>query len=55
MDESTKSDEEYDDLAILDGQDNGYWSDNDEPYQEEKGSPFYLHLNVGGAPAMAIK
>lgn len=30
--ESTKSDEEYDDLAIQDIQENGYWSDNDESY-----------------------
>lgn len=28
--ESTKSDEEYDDLAMQDVQENGYWSDNDE-------------------------
>ncbi|XP_065865839.1 P-loop NTPase domain-containing protein LPA1 homolog 1 [Euphorbia lathyris] len=28
--ESTKSDEEYDDLAMLDVQENGYWSDDDE-------------------------
>ncbi|CAK7332259.1 unnamed protein product [Dovyalis caffra] len=28
--ESTKSDEEYDDLAMQDVQENGYWSDDDE-------------------------
>ncbi|XP_043698878.1 P-loop NTPase domain-containing protein LPA1 homolog 2-like isoform X2 [Telopea speciosissima] len=28
--ESTKSDEEYDDLAMLDGQETGYWCDDDE-------------------------
>ncbi|KAK7846028.1 p-loop ntpase domain-containing protein lpa1 like protein 1 [Quercus suber] len=28
--ESTKSDEEYDDLAMQDMQENGYWSDDDE-------------------------
>ncbi|XP_042511380.1 P-loop NTPase domain-containing protein LPA1 homolog 2-like [Macadamia integrifolia] len=28
--ESTKSDEEYDDLAMQDEQETGYWSDNDE-------------------------
>ncbi|XP_040994887.1 P-loop NTPase domain-containing protein LPA1 homolog 1-like [Juglans microcarpa x Juglans regia] len=28
--ESTKSDEEYEDLAMQDMQENGYWSDNDE-------------------------
>ncbi|XP_043705641.1 P-loop NTPase domain-containing protein LPA1 homolog 2-like [Telopea speciosissima] len=28
--ESTKSDEEYDDLAMQDGQETGYWSDDDE-------------------------
>ncbi|WCJ40969.1 hypothetical protein M5689_021861 [Euphorbia peplus] len=28
--ESTKSDEEYDDLAMLDVQENGYWSDDEE-------------------------
>ncbi|GLT60758.1 hypothetical protein SLA2020_335110 [Shorea laevis] len=28
--ESTKSDEEYDDLAMQDVQDNGYWSDDEE-------------------------
>ncbi|XP_068640578.1 P-loop NTPase domain-containing protein LPA1 homolog 2-like [Aristolochia californica] len=35
--ESTKSDEEYDDLAMRDGQENGYWSDNDE--EDSKKSP----------------
>ncbi|URE20061.1 2-phosphoglycerate kinase-related [Musa troglodytarum] len=29
--DSTKSDEEYDDLAMRDGLENGYWSDNDCP------------------------
>jgi hypothetical protein len=28
--ESSKSDEEYDDLAMQDVQENGYWSDDDE-------------------------
>ncbi|WJX50187.1 hypothetical protein P8452_36528 [Trifolium repens] len=28
--ESTKSDEEYDDLAMQDGMENGYWSDDDD-------------------------
>lgn len=28
--ESTKTDEEYDDLAMLDTEDNGYWSDDEE-------------------------
>ncbi|XP_019709721.1 P-loop NTPase domain-containing protein LPA1 [Elaeis guineensis] len=34
---STKSDEEYDDLAMRDGLENGYWSDDDEgPNNERK-------------------
>ncbi|KAJ8768740.1 hypothetical protein K2173_023644 [Erythroxylum novogranatense] len=33
--ESTKSDEEYDDLAMQDVQGNGYWSDDDEEYQDK--------------------
>ncbi|KAL1817079.1 hypothetical protein ACET3Z_019653 [Daucus carota] len=32
--ESTKSDEEYLDLAMQDIQENGYWSDNDESYED---------------------
>lgn len=32
--ESTKSDEEYLDLAMEDIQENGYWSDNDESYKD---------------------
>jgi len=34
--DSTKSDEEYDDLAMRDGQDNGYWSDDKEELAKEK-------------------
>lgn len=35
MDEdSTKSDEEYDDLAIQDIQENGYWSENEESCED---------------------
>lgn len=34
--DSTKSDEEYDDLAILDGEGNRYWSDEEEPSNERK-------------------
>ncbi|KAK9691162.1 hypothetical protein RND81_09G180100 [Saponaria officinalis] len=30
--ESTKSDEEYDDLAMQDNQENGYWTDNDDNF-----------------------
>ena len=30
--ESTKSDEEYDDLAMQDVQENGYWSDDDDDW-----------------------
>ncbi|KAJ6805936.1 P-loop NTPase domain-containing protein LPA1-like [Iris pallida] len=32
--DSTKSDEEYDDLAMRDGQENGGWTDNDEDANE---------------------
>lgn len=32
--ESTKSDEEYEDLAIRDGQENGYWSDDEEEKEQ---------------------
>lgn len=35
--ESTKSDEEYDDLAMLDVN-NGYWSDDDMEYMDRPGS-----------------
>ncbi|GAV62630.1 AAA_17 domain-containing protein [Cephalotus follicularis] len=35
--ESTKSDEEYDDLAMQDVQDNGYWSDDDEESKDKLG------------------
>lgn len=34
VDEESKSDEEYDDLAMLDKPDTGYWSDDDEPKQQ---------------------
>ncbi|KAK9664067.1 hypothetical protein RND81_14G017500 [Saponaria officinalis] len=30
--QSTKSDEEYDDLAMLDDQENGYWTDDDDNF-----------------------
>lgn len=33
--ESTKSDEEYDDLAMQDVQENGYWSDDDEESKDK--------------------
>ncbi|CAK9158524.1 unnamed protein product [Ilex paraguariensis] len=33
--ESTKSDEEYDDLAMQDVQENGYWSDDDEEFKKK--------------------
>ncbi|KAJ8751374.1 hypothetical protein K2173_016571 [Erythroxylum novogranatense] len=33
--ESTKSDEEYDDLVMQDVQENGYWSDDDEEYGDK--------------------
>ncbi|XP_030961499.1 P-loop NTPase domain-containing protein LPA1 homolog 1-like [Quercus lobata] len=33
--ESTKSDEEYDDLAMQDMQENGYWSDDDEEAKDK--------------------
>ncbi|KAF8403098.1 hypothetical protein HHK36_011192 [Tetracentron sinense] len=33
--ESTKSDEEYDDLAMQDVEESGYWSDEDEEYKEK--------------------
>lgn len=33
--ESTKSDEEYDDLAMQDVQENGYWSDDDEEAKDK--------------------
>jgi hypothetical protein len=33
--ESTKSDEEYDDLAMQDVPENGYWSDDDEEFKNE--------------------
>lgn len=36
--ESTKSDEEYDDLAMQDMQDNGYRSENDEEMREKPAS-----------------
>ncbi|KAJ6806012.1 P-loop NTPase domain-containing protein LPA1-like [Iris pallida] len=34
--DSTKSDEEYDDLAMRDGQENGYWTDNDDETNKQK-------------------
>ncbi|KAL6967186.1 hypothetical protein U1Q18_032988 [Sarracenia purpurea var. burkii] len=33
--ESTKSDEEYDDLVMQDIQENGYWSDDDEEFKDK--------------------
>lgn len=33
--ESTKSDEEYDDLAMQDVPENGYWSDDDEEFRSK--------------------
>ncbi|PSR89939.1 P-loop NTPase domain-containing protein [Actinidia chinensis var. chinensis] len=33
--ESTKSDEEYDDLAMQDIQENGYWSNDDEEFKDK--------------------
>ncbi|CAL9194869.1 unnamed protein product [Musa hybrid cultivar] len=33
---STKSDEEFEDLAMQDSQENGYWTDNDEPTNIKK-------------------
>ncbi|KAI3412270.1 uncharacterized protein J3R85_017518 [Psidium guajava] len=41
--QSTKSDEEYDDLAMQDVLENGYWSDNDEELREKP-------LPLPGAP-----
>ncbi|XP_024926192.3 P-loop NTPase domain-containing protein LPA1 homolog 1 isoform X2 [Ziziphus jujuba] len=54
--ESTKSDEEYDDLAMQDVQENGYWSDDDEakdkilPISEDQlprklGDKYHRNLN----------
>ncbi|KAF8397725.1 hypothetical protein HHK36_016647 [Tetracentron sinense] len=42
--ESTKSDEEYDDLAMQDVQENGYWSDDDE---ESKGKLVHVREDAG--------
>lgn len=36
--ESTKSDEEYDDLAMQDVVENGYWSDDDEEFRSKFGT-----------------
>lgn len=33
--ESTKSDEEYDDLAMLDDEENGYWTEDDEEARDK--------------------
>ena len=33
--ESTKSYEEYDDLAMQDIQENGYWSNDDEEFKDK--------------------
>ncbi|KAK4747374.1 hypothetical protein SAY87_026411 [Trapa incisa] len=41
--ESTKTDEEYDDLAMLDMQKNGYWSDDDEEKKEAGVSNLEIH------------
>ncbi|KAK4791219.1 hypothetical protein SAY86_031632 [Trapa natans] len=41
--ESTKTDEEYDDLAMLDMQENGYWSDDDEEKKETGVSNLEIH------------
>lgn len=38
--DSTKSDEEYEDLAMRDGQENGYWSDDEEELPKEKKQAF---------------
>lgn len=35
--ESTKSDEEYDDLAMQDVVENGYWSDDDDEFRSKVG------------------
>lgn len=43
--ESTKSDEEYDDLAMQDVQDNGYWSDDEEA--EDKLVPVSSEESMG--------
>ncbi|GMN24951.1 hypothetical protein TIFTF001_000737 [Ficus carica] len=37
--ESTKSDEEYDDLAMQDMMDNGYWSEDDEEAKDKMAAP----------------
>lgn len=56
---STKSDEEYDDLAMQDGIENGYWSDDEESdgmpllskintsSKEEKNQTEYYRQNLG--------
>ncbi|GAB4850723.1 hypothetical protein Ancab_030023 [Ancistrocladus abbreviatus] len=44
---STKSDEEYDDLAMLDLQENGYWSDDDEDFRASGDLPS-LGINKRG-------
>ncbi|KAF8395255.1 hypothetical protein HHK36_019197 [Tetracentron sinense] len=51
--EWTKSDEEYDDLAMQDEQDSGYWSDKDEELKEKlvplRGEPGSNNgVNLGG-------
>ncbi|XP_059659444.1 P-loop NTPase domain-containing protein LPA1 homolog 2-like [Cornus florida] len=51
--ESTKSDEEYDDLAMQDVRENGYWSDNDDefnykvvPISRDHPTPKVAHTRV---------
>ncbi|KAA8544100.1 hypothetical protein F0562_022112 [Nyssa sinensis] len=45
--ESTKSDDEYDDLAMQDVQENGYWSDDDEEFKD-KIAPIYGDQSTHG-------
>ncbi|MQL87733.1 hypothetical protein Taro_020280 [Colocasia esculenta] len=56
---STKSDEEYDDLAMRDGLENGYWSDDDEEpgcsTQQTEGNESSTGANVGCAAADGLK
>ncbi|XP_058076253.1 P-loop NTPase domain-containing protein LPA1 homolog 2-like [Magnolia sinica] len=46
--ESTKSDEEYEDLAMRDGQENGYWSDDEEelPLPGNPADKYSQNLNL---------
>lgn len=45
--ESTKSDEEYDDLAMQDIQENGYWSDNVVSYKD-RSAPVLANQSAHG-------